>query len=226
MKYIIIRQEQWWSHLCMSMDRCKRWWIYLPSHTSCAKSRTVVEAAMWAAKVNFPPPKTATGLLRNSILAPSDDRDAAQQPSTSSGLPPRTPSPESLHIHRRAPASVPQFQKTSGTKSQPNTVPRRRNYQISDNFSSLRPTHGSISPSPIHVRSRSPSGPSSASMAVLTGLTTSPPFPTKDRNLQQFTDSKLTSILHFSDLCHYLLQGELCCLHVKTIEKEKVGKNW
>ena len=53
MKYIIIRQEQWWSHLCMSMDRCKRWWIYLPSHTSCAKSRTVVEAAMWAAKVNF-----------------------------------------------------------------------------------------------------------------------------------------------------------------------------
>ncbi|KAL9715214.1 hypothetical protein Ac2012v2_001875 [Leucoagaricus gongylophorus] len=132
----------------------------------------------------FPPPKTATGLLRNSILAPSDDRDAAQQPSTSSGLPPRTPSPESLHIHRRAPASVPQFQKTSGTKSQPNTVPRRRNYQISDNFSSFRPTHGSISPSPIHVRSRSPSGPSSASMAVLTGLTTSPPFPTKDRNLQ------------------------------------------
>lgn len=140
--------------------------------------------------MNFPPPKTATGLLRNSILAPSDDRDAAQQPSTSSDLPPRTPSPESLHIHRRAPASVPQFQKTSGTKSQPNTVPRRRNYQISDNFSSLRPTHGSISPSPIHVRSRSPSGPSSVSMAVLTGLTTSPPFPTKDRNLQRFADSK------------------------------------
>jgi len=27
-------------------------------------------------------------------------------------------------------------------------------------------------------------------MAVLTGLTTSPPFPTKDRNLQRFTDSK------------------------------------
>lgn len=176
-----------------------RLWVLMNSLTlthltHVMKGRAVVEAAIQAAKVNFPPPKTVTlRPLRTGTPTPSDDQDATQRLSTSFDLPPRTPSPEMPQTPRHAPASVSRIQKSSDTLidiSRPNTVPRRRNHKINDVLSSLRPTYGSVSPSPTLVRSRSPDGLSSASTTASTRHML--PFLTGDCNLQR-SDVRMVS---------------------------------
>jgi len=193
------------------------------------KGRAVVEAAIQAAKVNFPPPKTIIlRPLRTGTPTPFDDQDATQRLSTSFNLPPRTPSPETPQTPRRAPASVSRIQNPSDTLtdiSRPNTVPRRRNYKINDVLSSLRPTYGSVSPSPTHVRSRSPDELWSASTAASTRHML--PSLTGDCDLQRSTNfedirmvSPITADLSMSVTRKKAVYQQDPYFHLSTLQRD------
>lgn len=187
-------------------------------------SRADMESAIHAARVNYPPPEVVTAEPPQDGIPSSSGSGETKQHAAFLGPPPRTPSPEAPQTPRRAPTSVPRSQQISAPDTlpnipQPNTVPRRKNYRIGEDFPPPRSNNGPTSPSssrleerhiqPLRpslapVRFRSPSGPSIASMATLTHCQASPgsaspaafapPSPTMDRKENRFRNEDVRTV--------------------------------